>query len=261
MEFNNPRTYNWQGSFRGLRNPKNSWDKSDSIFGIGSCRDMRKQFDKVAPLWEKEFAERGIDEDAKFWLEDNGVFAYHYNEDDEEGYYEYVFIGPKDMDLAQRMVKAGPSDRKFLREIGVCIDITAPLYWFSEFDTYKVGTVANSTSKMHKLASTPITIECFEMDDYDNTLPLDTFLDDIWDNRIRECETLRQRFNETKDIRYWKELIRILPESWLQTRTWTGNYETLRNMYFQRRYHKLTEWHQFCDFIETLPYSKELITT
>lgn len=114
---------------------------------------------------------------------------------------------------------------------------------------------------MHKLASTPITIECFEMDDYDNTLPLDTFLDDIWDNRIRECETLRQRFNETKDIRYWKELIRILPESWLQTRTWTGNYETLRNMYFQRRYHKLTEWHQFCDFIETLPYGKELITT
>lgn len=261
MEFNNPRTYNWQGSFRGLRNPKNSWDKSDSIFGIGSCRDMRKQFDKVAPLWEKEFAERGIDEDAKFWLEDNGVFAYHYNEDDEEGYYEYVFIGPKDMDLAQRMVKAGPSDRKFLREIGVCIDITAPLYLWNEFDTYKVGTVANSTSKMHKLASTPITIECFEMDDYDNTLPLDTFLDDIWDNRIRECETLRQRFNETKDMRYWKELIRILPESWLQTRTWTGNYETLRNMYFQRRYHKLTEWHQFCEFIETFPYAKELITT
>ena len=136
-----------------------------------------------------------------------------------------------------------------------------------EFDTYKIGTVANSTSTMHKLASTPITFDCFEMDDFENLrvydnepYNIDTFVTDIWDDIIGYCETLRLRYNETKDKRYWKELIRILPNAWLQTRTVTLNYEVLRNIYFQRRYHKLTEWHRFCEWIEQLPYGKELIT-
>jgi hypothetical protein len=160
------------------------------------------------------------------------------------------------------MIKAGASDRKFLRQILVSVDITAPLYWWKEADTYKVATVANSTSTMHKLASTPITKECFEIGDYEPSLRL---IDDV-DIGLRvncfidDLEQLRQKYLETKDKKYWKELIRWLPNGWLQTRTWTGNYETLRNMYGQRRYHKLTEWSQdFCNWVKTLPYAEELI--
>ncbi len=126
--------------------------------------------------------------------------------------------------------------------------------------------MANSTSTMHKLTSAPITMECFEMDDY---TPLkvydkepwnpDDYTDDIWEWIVNTCETLRKRYLETKDKRYWKELIRLLPESWLQTRTVTLSYANLRNIYFQRQNHKLKEWHFFCDWISTLPYAKELI--
>lgn len=134
-------------------------------------------------------------------------------------------------------------------------------------DTYKVGTTANSTSTMHKLASTPITLDCFEMDDYEGHLlmyerepyDLDAYTDDMWDNIINYCETLRKSYLETKDIRYWKELIRILPESWLQTRTWTADYAVLRNIIHWRQNHKLTEWHQLVDWCKTLPYSEELL--
>ena len=131
-----------------------------------------------------------------------------------------------------------------------------------EFDTYKVGTTANSTSTMHKLASTPITLECFETDDYcANDLDL---IDDArfgWriESFINDLEQLRLKYLETKDKRYWKELIRWLPNGWLQTRTVTMNYENLRNMYHQREYHKLTEWHSFCDWVKELPYAEELI--
>jgi len=134
-------------------------------------------------------------------------------------------------------------------------------------DTYKVGTTANSTSTMHKLASTPITKECFEMDDYDGSLKvydrepynIDDYIDDIWESIICYCETLRQRYLETKDKRYWKELIRILPAGWLQTRTWTGDYAVLRNIIKWRQGHKLTEWHQFIDWCRTLPYADSLL--
>ena len=119
---------------------------------------------------------------------------------------------------------------------------------------------------MHKLASTPITLDCFEMDDYQNVkmydrepYNLDQYTDDMWDSIVCYCETLRRLYLETKDIKYWKELIRVLPESWLQTRTWTANYSTLRNIYHWRKDHKLTEWHQFCDWIKTLPYANELL--
>jgi len=165
------------------------------------------------------------------------------------------------------MIRAGSSDRKFLRQIMVSVDITAPLYWWKEFDTYKVGTVANSTSTMHKLSSTPITIDCFETDDMTDVIIENsndpTFIVSsgyAFNTYINWLEELRQRYNETKDQAFWKELIRLLPESWLQTRTVTMNYEILRNIYSQRKHHRLTEWHQFCDWIKTLPYGQELIT-
>ena len=175
------------------------------------------------------------------------------------GKIENTVIGKNDLELAQRLIKAGSEHRKFLRQIFVSVDITAPLYWWKEFDTYKVGTVANSTSTMHKLASAPITIDCFEMGDYESelqkvNLPL------IWNTVIYNLEWLRKRYNETKDKRYWEELIRLLPESWLQTRTITMNYENILNMYHQRKNHKLSEWHKFCEWVESLPYAKELLT-
>ena len=127
-----------------------------------------------------------------------------------------------------------------------------------EFDTYKVGTTANSTSTMHKLASTPITLDCFEIDDYDADAAFIGIAKHP-EALIDFLETLRQKYNETKDKRYWKELIRWLPNGWLQTRTVTMNYENLRSMYHQREHHKLTEWHAFCDWVKTLPYAEELI--
>ena len=137
-----------------------------------------------------------------------------------------------------------------------------------EFDTYKVGTTANSTSTMHKLASTPITLDCFETDDYcgdlvyftyDGDIPIDYTVNDIMNNIIEDLEQLRQKYNETKDKRYWKELIRWLPNGWLQTRTVTMNYENLRSIVHQRAGHKLSEWHTFLEWANTLPYAKELI--
>ena len=177
-------------------------------------------------------------------------------------------LGVNDLDLAKRLCHAGPEHRKFLRQIYVAMDITAPLYWWKEFDTYKVGTTANSTSTMHKLASTPITIDCFETDDlvedlkvFDNEpYNIDETVQDAWESVINICETLRKRYLETKDIRYWKELIRILPEGWLQTRTVTCNYETIRNIAHQRANHKLKEWNSFLAAMEdNLPYYNELI--
>ena len=188
-----------------------------------------------------------------------------------DSYYDndnYV-IGENDFGLAQRLIKAGNEHRKFMRQIFVSVDITAPLYWWKEFDTYKVGTVANSTSTMHKLATTPITLDCFEIVDYDRNLSLaDNPEDDNELNHISAfeedvimvLENLRQKYLETKDKRYWKELIRFLPESWLQKRTITMNYENIRNMYFQRKNHKLTEWSEsFIKWVESLPYAEELI--
>lgn len=171
---------------------------------------------------------------------------------------EKPVLGPNDLDLAKRLCHAGSEHRKFMRQIYVSFDLTAPLYFWKEFDTYKIGTTANSTSTMHKLASTPITIDCFEIDDMEEGLEIDVW--ESWKGLIRTCETLRLKYNETKDIRYWKELIRILPESWLQTRTVTCNYEVVRNMAHQRANHKLTEWKFLLNALEeNLPYYNELI--
>ena len=174
-----------------------------------------------------------------------------------------IKIGDDDLRIVNNLLRAdgcgraGEPNSKFMRMIHVQVAITAPLYWWKEFDTYKVGTVANSTSTMHKLATTPITKDCFEMDDY---AELDNgFCTDMWKSLIEWLEGLRQKYNETKVKAYWKELIRLLPESWLQTRMIDCNYATLRNIYAWRRGHKLTEWHKFCDWICTLPLH-ELIT-
>lgn len=185
-------------------------------------------------------------------------------------FYPTVKIGENDMNLAKRLISAGPEHRKFLRQIMVSVDITGPLFWFKEFDTYKIGTTANSSSTMHTIMRNPITIDNFEMDDYSHMLSLDKYtcvhgdeaefvIDDAWEDILTICNKLRDKYLETKDKRYWKELIRILPESWLQTRTITMNYENLYSIVRQRAGHKLTEWAKFIEWVSTLPYANEFL--
>jgi hypothetical protein len=175
-----------------------------------------------------------------------------------------AFLGPADLELAQKLVLAGDEHAKFTRQILVSVDITAPILWWKEMDTYKIGTVANSTSTMHSLTSREIGMGDFEFSMNPNleitsyTIPhggeCGLVLADYQEDIIDMCENLRKKYMETKDRRYWQALIEILPESYLQTRTWTANYQVLRNIYFQRKDHKLHEWHEFCDWIKTLPY-------
>lgn len=174
-------------------------------------------------------------------------------------------VSESDKKLCQKLINAdsgekasghGQPNSKFLRMIHAQICITAPLYFFKELDTYKVGTTSNSTSTMHRLANYPITMDCFEMDDFEELCFVNSSIDILdWERICEYLELLRQKYNKTKDKRYWKELIRLLPESWLQTRILDVDYQTLRNIYFWRKNHKLTEWHGFCEFIETLPES------
>ena len=223
MNFENTEVWGFKHAIRGMRNPMNSWSKSDSGECDGQCVECR-------------YVDKNCDTND--------------------------YIGANDMKLAQQLISAGSEHRKFLRQVFVSVDITAPLYWWKEFDTYKIGTTANSTSTMHKLTSHPITIECFEMDDYDKELFIAGLYRtrNMWERIIMDMEFLRKKYIETKDKRYWKELIRALPESWLQTRTITLNYENLYSMIHQRKYHKLTEWsNSFIDWCHTLPYADELL--
>lgn len=281
MKFENTQVMNFGNALHGMRNPKNSWDKSDSFFGLINCEWDETDYE-IAEIWIKkcyqEF-EQGTDEynnkmeEVCNWLIKNGVLQM------ENDMAETAFIGPDDMRLAQQLIKAGPEHRKFMRQIFVSVDITAPLYWWKEFDTYKVGTVANSTSTMHKLASKPITFDCFETDDYINNLewtgvPIGDCAS-CYDSKqtimklIDMLEGLRLKYLETKDVRYWKELVRWLPEAWLQTRTVTLNYENLLAICSksQRRNHKLNEWsgihtpveQSFIQWARTLPYAQDFI--
>lgn len=166
---------------------------------------------------------------------------------------EYV-LGPNDLDLAVRLARAGSDHRKFVRQIFVSVDITAPLYWWKEFDTYKVGTVANSTSTMHKLHAKP-----FDRDDFSHDR-LDEGGLAALDALIAYLESERQKFVADKEDRQpWHNLIQLLPSSYNQMRTVSMNYENLINMYYARKNHKLAEWHTFCDWIRSLPYANELI--
>ncbi len=177
---------------------------------------------------------------------------------------QVYWISEPDINLAQRLIKGGSEHRKFLRQIMVSVDITAPLFCWKEFDTYKIGTVANSTSTMHKIMSKPFTFEMFEMDDFNNDIEEENF------QKILDiCNDYRKAYLEFRDCKdegiqfltktYWKALIRILPESFLQTRTITMNYEVIRNIVHQRKGHKLLEWKSFIDWAKTLPYAEEFI--
>ncbi len=164
---------------------------------------------------------------------------------------EYV-LGPNDLDLAARLCRAGKDHRKFVRMVTVCMDITAPLYWWKEFDTYKVGTVANSTSTMHKLHAKPIEPSDFSTD---HMTPQSRQVFEGW---VAYLEQVRLRYLETKDKAHWYDLIQLLPASYEQLRTVTLNYEVLAGIYFARRDHKLEEWHTLCGAIAELPYFKAL---
>ncbi len=170
-----------------------------------------------------------------------------YNEDG-----EYI-LGPNDLGLAKRLRKAGGDHRKYIRQIFVSVDITAPLYWWKEYDTYKVSTVANSTSTMHKIHSKPFELSDFSHDHMtEQTL---VFMESV----VAELEKIRLRYLENKNKDDWYDMIQLLPSSYNQMRTCTLNYETLINMYFARKNHKLVEWHTFCQWVESLPFGKELI--
>jgi len=276
MDFKNTEVYGFDGAIRGMRNPLESWDKSDSFFGLVDLRYPQDAREEVTDIWvEQELKKRNLNyepydreweelwEKYDLWLWDNGVLQW------DNDIAVTAALGPKDLALAQKLVLAGPEHCKFMRQIFVSVDITAPIYWWKEFDTYKVGTTANSTSTMHKLTSKPITKDCFEFDNGDEleitsyTIPhggeCGVVYSDYQEDIIDMCETLRQKYLETKDKRYWRALVQILPQSWLQTRTITMSYSNLRNMYFQRRNHKLVEWLQFCSWIMKLPYGEELI--
>ena len=286
MRFNNTKAYNFEGAFRGLRNPMNSWDRSDSFFGLTDIF-MNDALTDVCDAWiehenverrEREVEEYSHDienydeyysilEKYENWLLREGLLQ---QSDCGANVYEVALLGPNDLDLAQRLILAGNEHAKFMRQIFVSVDISAPLYWWKEFDTYKVGTVANSTSTMHKLSSAPITTEMFEFDDNADDLIVsqgksvsgewEYVFGDYIEDIVDMCENLRLKFKETGDAAYWRALVQILPNAYVQTRTVTMSYANLRNIYFQRKNHKLHEWHDFCDWIKTLPYSGELIT-
>ena len=279
---------NFEGAIIGMRNPKNSWDKSDSFFGLLNLNDIEQDYEVTKAWIQKnhpdmdlygyEYDNKELDEEfdsINQWLIKNGIL-----QTDPQKYpeiAEVAYIGPNDMRLAQQLIKAGPEHRKFMRQIFVSVDITAPLFWYKEFDTYKVGTTANSTSTMHKITSAPITLDCFEIDDFVNVeYPAEAQRPEAKSNCdhdfVQMClipylEYLRQKYLETKDKVYWKELIRWLPESWLQKRTITMNYENIRSMVHQRMNHKLNEWSgkdndslsNFIAWARTLPYAEELI--
>ena len=270
MKFQNTETWGFQHAFRGLRNPKNSWNKSDSLFGITYIENLEADWQvasKYVDANEKYDFQNEYDkyyeaqEKYADWLLKNGVLK------DQNECFNYAFIGPNDIKLAQTLIKAGPEHRKFLRQIFVSVDITAPLYWWKQMDQYKIGTVTDSTSTMHKLTSKPITLESFEIDDFNpeiiyyEILGAQNDIGMLADFMIEQLEFLRQKYLETKDKRYWKELVRWLPESWLQKRTWTANYEVLYSIVLQRGHHKLeTEWDKgFIHWCASLPYAKDLI--
>lgn len=165
---------------------------------------------------------------------------------------DYI-LGENDLSLAKRLCRAGSDHRKFIRQIFVSLDVEAPLYWWKEFDTYKVGTVANSTSTMHKIHSAPFCMEQFSCEEM--TEETRNKMEEL----VRYLETVRQKYLETKEKQYWYDLIQLLPASYQQLRTCSMNYENLINIYYARKDHKLKEWHVFCDMIKSLPYAKELI--
>lgn len=239
LKIENTEVIGWEAAIRGMRNPKNSWEKSDSAYChrdlVRDCTTCVNRFTTGCSACKAG----GFD------------------------------IGPKDYDLMTRLRNAGTDHRKFMRMVAVYLDITAPLYWWKEFDTYKVGTVANSCSTMHKIAAKEFTLEDFS---YEHLIDSPLVEEEpgkpaLLNMQAREMLVIlvnvlnaaRYNYLKTKDKKYWWPMIQLLPSSYNQRRTILLNYEVLANIYKSRRNHKLDEWHTFCDWIETLPYS-ELIT-
>ena len=208
IKIENIEVYGWEAAIRGMRNPMNSWDKSDSNYTI-------------------------IKNDGKYIAD---------------------FIGENDMKLMQNLCKAGSDHRKFMRMINVTMDITAPLYWWKEYDTYKVGTVANSCSTMHKIHDKEFTIDDFSYE----RCKKERFVERAIEGTLNALNYLREKYLETKDKSYWETMIQLLPSSYNQRRTVQLNYETLLNIYNARKNHKLKEWLELCSEIEKLPYFKEI---
>lgn len=238
LKIENTEVTGWEAAIRGMRNPMNSWHRGDTEFHGGVVR-----FDTCNERWE-----------------DNG---------------HMMSLGSNDLDLMTRLRNSGTDHRKFMRMITVYLDITAPLYWWKEFDTYKVGTVANSCSTMHKIAAKEFTLDDFSHEhliDYDsyscdeidrlvinNALHIGCGGLQLINLTINVLNYYRGKYLETKDKKYWWQMIQLLPSSYNQRRTVMLNYEVLANIYKSRKDHKLDEWHTFCDWIKGLPYS-ELIT-
>ena len=239
IKFENIEVVGWEHAIRGMRNPKNSWRKSDSYtcYATGGCHCE----------------------------EENYINSVCHG----------VTLGENDHDLMMTLRNAGTDHRKFMRMITVYLDITAPLYWWKEFDTYKIGTVANSCSTMHKIHAKEFTLEDFSyehlLEQKDIHVPNDSCCNwnwegcgviapiDILEETINMLNKAREMFLKTKDKKYWWQMIQLLPSSYNQKRTVMLNYEVLANIYKSRKDHKLDEWRDFCSWIETLPYS-ELIT-
>lgn len=218
IKIENVEVVGWESAIRGMRNPLNSWDKSDTLFIKSEYTDNVDEF---------------------LIAEKCGGYL--------------PVIRDNDLDLMKRLVKAGTDHRKFMRMITVYVDVTAPLYWWAECDTYKVGTVRNSCSKMHTIHKKEFTLEDFSHEHLsDDSIKL---LKDI----VFILNFHREKYLETKDKKYWWQIIQLLPSSYNQRATLMLNYEVLANMYHSRKNHKLNEWVEFCKWIETLPYS-ELIT-
>lgn len=227
LKVENVEVLGWEHAIRGMRNPKNSWEKSDS----GRCH-------------------KDLVRDCMTCVHHNSGYAAC-----AAGGFD---VGQNDFDLMTRLRNAGTDHRKFMRMITVYLDITAPLYWWKEFDTYKVGTVANSCSTMHKIAAKEFTLDDFSHEHLSDFSSHPENVQDpltILSSTIKTLNSCRECYIKEKDNFFWWQMIQLLPSSYNQKRTVMLNYEVLANMYKSRRNHKLDEWHTFCDWIESLPYS------
>ena len=224
LKIENFEVMGWEHAIRGMRNPMNSWEKSDSGYCV---QDLSRDCNSC------------VHKHTNYPTCRCGGFD----------------IGPNDYALMKKLRNAGTDHRKFMRMITVYLDITAPQFWWYEFDTYHVGTVKNSCSKMHKIHAYPFTIDNFTHEGCDEVSLATNVLNQV----VEACDILRERFNNTKDKKYWRALIEILPSAYNMKASVMLNYEVLANIYQSRKNHKLDEWRTFCHWIEELPYS-ELIT-
>lgn len=219
LKIENCQVFGWEAAIRGMRNPKNSWDKSDTFFDYPDCFSCPHDGD-------------------------NGLCELS----------NCIVLGDNDLKLMKTLTKAGNDHAKFLRMIHVQVDVTAPLYWWKEADQYKVGTVTDSCSTMHKIHAKEFTLDDFSHEH------LEQKWFELLDETIDWLNEARNTFVKTNEKRYWWQMIQLLPSSYNQKRTWDLNYAVLKNIYHARKTHKLDEWHTLCAWIETLPYAKELIT-